>query len=166
MACTAEKGYFCSQVASLGWIFFSFFSSRQGWQSTIEKGGGKKVVGRNGSGFDVQMAPGKVFCWENSRFCCDVKSSKRRRRFNKLLVWHGQHVGVGFRSKSSAMLACQIPVRYETAIQNSMTLGIGEKWFLPRWRHPFRLELPAGILPLHQADSMPFSHSQLISNQF
>lgn len=60
--------------------------------------------------------------------------------FDKLLVWHGHRVGVGFRSKSSTMVACLIPVSYEMAIQNSMTLGTGEKWFLPRWRHPLRPE--------------------------
>lgn len=124
----------------------------------------KKVVGRNGSGFDVQMAPSRVFCWENSRFGCDGKSSKRQRGFDKLLVWHGHRVGVGFRSKSSTMVACQIPVSYEMAIQNSMTLGIGEKWFyqddvIPRGQNT------SGYSPLHQTDLMPFSQSQLISNQ-
>lgn len=62
------------------------------------------------------------------------------------------------------MVACQIPVSYEMAIQNSMTLGIGEKWFyqddvIPRGQNT------SGYSPLHQTDLMPFSQSQLISNQ-
>lgn len=36
----------------------------------------KRVVGRKEKDFDVQMAPNKEFHRENSRFCCDVKSSK------------------------------------------------------------------------------------------
>lgn len=124
--------------------FLFFFLSRQGWQSMIEKGGGKKLWEEMEAALMCRWRPAKCSAERTAGFVAMLKSSKR---FNKLLVWHGQHVGVGFRSESSAMVACQIPVSYETAIQNSMTLGIGEKWFLPRWRHSLRPEHPVGILP-------------------
>lgn len=44
------------------------------------------------------------------------------------MVWDAQHGGTALRSKSFTMVPCQIPVNYEIAIPNSMTLGTGEKW--------------------------------------
>lgn len=51
--------------------FFFFLDLAELTESIIEN-----VVGKNEKDFDVQMAPNKEFCSVNSRFCCDVISSK------------------------------------------------------------------------------------------
>lgn len=70
MAFTADREDFCSHIPSLPWIFF-FFCSWQCSQSITEK-----VMGKKEQDFEVQMAPSEEFCWVNSRFCCDARSSK------------------------------------------------------------------------------------------
>lgn len=60
---------FSQPITSVDFFFFKVLAEPT--ESIIEK-----VVGKKEKDFDVQMAPNKEFCSVNSRFCCDVISSK------------------------------------------------------------------------------------------
>lgn len=64
------------------------------------------------------------------------------------MVLDAQHAGTALRSKSFTMVPCQIPVNYEIAIPNSMTLGTGGKWLHQHRNYSLWPGLLEGILSL------------------
>lgn len=63
------------------------------------------------------------------------------------MVGDAQHVGTASRSKNLTMVPGQIPVNYEIANPNSMTLGTGGKWLYqheitPSGQHAWRVFTP------------------------
>lgn len=110
-------------------IMFSFVNTRipvqllMLWKYKTEK---SRCLGYADGG------PQKGCSTVSRRFCCDVPCWKTASQVTKqrfwAVVWDARHVVTVCLSKSITMVPCQIPVNYEIAVPNSMTLGTGWKW--------------------------------------
>lgn len=125
MTFTAEREHSCSHVPSLLWAFFECLgrASRALLKKLWENRRKTLMCRWRPTKGSVELTAGFVAMLE-----AQSASWVPKQRPSKVMVWDTQHVGTAWRSKRFTMVSCQIPVNYEIAIPNSMTLGTGEKW--------------------------------------